>query len=587
MPGWVRLRKLLRDDDTHFLELSKHFFRQFFENELIAAGSEARLTVVNALALLAFPPIFYTLYQVDTYANIWWNMPWKYPTVSLIDHYRFVTFSMVVIGFIAILEWDALFLDRQDYAVLTPLPLKAAKIFAAKITALLLFLSLFILDVGGIPTLLYPLVETTGIRSHHVSFLQLCGMIAAHGVAIVSASAFSFLLFVALQGLLVSLLSLRAFKKVSLYVQVLGMVTLLLLLFSLPIISTLLPTGQQARSAQLIWLPPLWFMGLYQTLLGSDVAAFHSLAWRSIIALGLVILACAASYILNYKRHMQRALEATEADPARPSWLHGATRWALNQLVLRKPLERATFFFVVNTVVRSTKHRLYLAAYVGVGFALAAFGILEVFVHTVRRDFSAALFQPNEALLAIPLILSFFLLSGIRVVFTVPAELRANWAFQLAEDESWLECCSGARKAMVMPALSLLLLLYPLYAVLWGWLVAFQHFIFCLMLSLILVQLLLMNFRKVPFTCSYQPGKAYITVLGVFYWLAFTTYAYTMATLERWLLKDGVRCIVFFVFALAVFVGLILWRKTKSIEGLGLIYEDAPNPDVQTLGLGA
>ena len=59
------------------------------------------------------------------------------------------------------------------------------------------------------------------------------------------------------------------------------------------------------------------------------------------------------------------------------------------------------------------------------------------------------------------------------------------------------------------------------------------------MLSLILVELLLLNFRKIPFTCSYQPGKANITVLGVFYWFAFTTYAYTMATFERWLLQDG------------------------------------------------
>jgi hypothetical protein len=75
-------------------------------------------------------------------------------------------------------------------------------------------------------------------------------------------------------------------------------------------------------------------------------------------------------------------------------------------------------------------------------------------------------------------------------------------------------------------------------------------------------------------------------VLWVFYWLAFTTYAYTMATLERRLLKDRVRCIVFLVFALAVLVELMMWRKTKSMEGLGRIYEDAPNPEVQTLGLG-
>ena len=90
--------------------------------------------------------------------------PRQYPTISLIDHCRFVTFSMVIIGFVAVLEWDALFLDRRDYAILTSLPLKPATIFAAKIAALLLFLSLFIVDVGGVPTLLYPLVETMGIR---------------------------------------------------------------------------------------------------------------------------------------------------------------------------------------------------------------------------------------------------------------------------------------------------------------------------------------------------------------------------------------------------------------------------------------
>lgn len=198
---------------------------------------------------------------------------------------------------------------------------------------------------------------------------------------------------------------------------------------------------------------------------------------------------------------------------------------------------------------------------------MAAFGILEVLVHTVRRDFSALLSQPNQALLAIPMILLFFLLSGMRMVFTIPAELRANWVFQLTKDESWLDCCKGARKAMVLSAVLLLLLLFPFYAVLWGWQVALQHLIFGLMLSLILVELLLMNFRKVPFTCSYQPGKAYITVLGVFYWFAFTTYAYTMATLERWLLKDGVRWIVFISLLLVVLAGLILWRKTRWVEG--------------------
>jgi hypothetical protein len=587
VPYLVRIRKLFRDDETHFVQLAEHFFRRFFENEFISQGSEARLTVVNALALLALPPIFYTLFQVDTYANIWWNFPWQYPTVSLIDHFRLVTFSMVITGFIAILEWDALFPDRRDYANLAPLPLHAVQIFAAKITALLLFLSLFIVDVGGIPTLLYPLVETTGIRGHHVSFLRLCGMIGAHGVAIFSASAFSFLLFVALQGLLVNLLSPRTFKKVSLYVQVLGMIALLLLLFSLPIISTLLPTWQQARSAQFFWLPPLWFMGLYQTLLGSDVPAFHSLGWISVMALGLVTLACAAGYILNYKRHMQRALEANEADPAGPSWLTGAAVRLMNRLVLRKPLERATFYFVTRTIARSTKHRLYFATYVGVGLALALFGILELLVHSAQDDFMVVISRPNEALLTIPLIMSFFVLSGMRIVFTVPAELRANWVFQMAEDENRVDCLSGVRKAMVAASVITLASLFPLYAVLWGCAPAFMHLVFSLVLSLILVELLLLNFRKIPFTCSFPSGKANVTVLGFFYWFAFTTYAYTMATFERWLLQGGVRWIVFLGLAFLALWALVRWRNIMLGRGFSIVYEDAANPEVQTLGLSA
>jgi len=139
---------------------------------------------------------------------------------------------------------------------------------------------------------------------------------------------------------------------------------------------------------------------------------------------------------------------------------------------------------------------------------------------------------------------------------------------------------------MILSAVLLLILLFPLYAVLWGWLVAFQHLIFGLMLSLILVELLLINFRKVPFTCSYQPGKAYITVLGVFYWFAFTTYAYTMATLERWLLQEALPWIAVIALLLVALAGLTLCRKTRPVEGRGLIYEDEPNPDVQTLGLG-
>ena len=77
-------------------------------------------------------------------------------------------------------------------------------------------------------------------------------------------------------------------------------------------------------------------------------------------------------------------------------------------------------------------------------------------------------------------------------------------------------------------------------------------------------------------------------MLGVFYWFAFTTYAYTMARLELWLIREqqAAPWIAVIALLLVALAGLILCRKRRSVDRGGLIYEDAPIPDVQTLGLG-
>jgi uncharacterized membrane protein len=122
---------------------------------------------------------------------------------------------MVVIGFVAVLEWDTLFLDRRDFAILAPLPVKAVAIFTAKAAALVAFLSLFVVDVAGVPTIMYPLVATTGLRGTHVSFLRLCQMMVAHAIAVSSGSAFVFLFLVAVQGLVINVLRPRYFRSIA------------------------------------------------------------------------------------------------------------------------------------------------------------------------------------------------------------------------------------------------------------------------------------------------------------------------------------------------------------------------------------
>jgi len=586
MARWAWLRRLVYEDETHFLALTRHFFHQFFENEFVARGGESRLTMVHVLALLAVPPILYTFFLIESYGSIAALFPEQYPVTSLIDHCRYVTLSMIVMGFVALLEWDALFLDRRDFAILTPLPVPPTTILAAKIAALLGFVALFIVDVAGVPALLFPLVETEGVRGG-VSFFHLCNMLAAHAVAVFSGSAFVFLCLVAVQGLFINLFRPQTCKAVSRCFQLLTTVALLLALLLLPSTSNAVPVWVQAHGGGwFFWFPPLWFVGLYQTILGLDGALFHSLARTAAIASGIVTLVCCVGYVLNYQRHMQSALERVESSAPKPFILSAAARWALTHIVLRRPLERATYFFVTNTLLRSTKHRLYLTAYVGAGFALAAFGTLGALAYTTDQSLKAALSQPSVPLLAIPLIVSLFLLAGMRVVFAIPAELQANWIFQTAEDEGRIDYLAGVRKVMAVRVVLLLASLFPIYAYLWEWVPAFQQLIFSLVLSLILIELLLVNFRKIPFTCSYQPGKANMSLLGALYWFAFTTYGYTMAALERWLMHSDTRWLVSFVLFFALLAVLKLRRKATSVSGVGITFEDLPNPEVQTLGLG-
>lgn len=195
------------------------------------------------------------------------------------------------------------------------------------------------------------------------------------------------------------------------------------------------------------------------------------------------------------------------------------------------------------------------------GLALVLVGLVHFFVNTRNAN----IWMPNAALLSVPLVISFFTLSGMRVVFGMPAELSANWVFQLTAAAHWSAILAGVRKAMLWLAIvPLLVLSVPVYALLWGWPVALVHMVVCLLLSLILVELLLARFPKIPFTCTYVPGGANLTYAWAFYWVAFSTYAYTMASIEWLCLRRPLSTAVF----CAVLAGLWWLLAARRREAL-------------------
>jgi hypothetical protein len=126
----------------------------------------------------------------------------------------------------------------------------------------------------------------------------------------------------------------------------------------------------------------------------------------------------------------------------------------------------------------------------------------------------------------------------------------------------------------------------PLYGVLWGWQVGLWHVLFSLLLALTLLQMLTTGFHKIPFTCTYMPGKANLKVMFTIYTVGFFIIAFAAINLELWLLADRARTMKGALIALLV----LAWatrRRRHEETGVAarLIYEERADWQLNTLEL--
>lgn len=571
----------LESEISQFRDLAQHFFSRFFDNDLVAINTEdadMRATVVNILAMLAAPGMLLPFLFMSKYTNLQRLPMYVRDLASLGEKEFFLCFSMTVMGLVTVIEWEMLFPDRRDYANLTPLPIRLRTMFGAKIAALLAFLTVFSVAINAFSPVMFPAVVTQKDPLMSMVVFARC-----HILSILAANTFVFFLCVAVQGILMNLLGYRLFRRVSPYVQF-ALVALLILMFLLSgrIVSELQPYAAR-NSAAVYAFPPLWFLGLYQTQLGWTNPVFRELASTARMAAGWTTFGALATYLLSYKRHVTRSLESADEFSTVPSATERLVSRVLNRFVVRDGLQQAAFYFIWKTLTRSRRHKLLFAAYVAVGCAL----IFEGLAVLVARGGNSWMYHPIPQLLPVPLILAFFILCGMRHVFTVPAELRANWVFQVSDRGEARRCLAGVKKAMlVLGVVPLFALLLPLHVLFWGWRTAALHMLFGTVVSCLLVEVLLVTFQKFPFTCSYLPGKANLKVSWPLYLFGFTTYVSGCLTLEYWMLERPVRFAWLAALAALVQCALFLYRWRVGRE-VSLVFDEQPEPLVRTLNLWA
>jgi len=300
-----------------------------------------------------------------------------------------------------------------------------------------------------------------------------------------------------------------------------GMCLMVLSLLTFPIYMQLLHTAA-VHNQVWVWLfPPVWFQGLYDLFLPNPNGFYAALGIHAIRMLAGAIALFAVTWSIGFSRHYRRSLESEESAPrVRSSFAPAA--------LLRSPEERALFQFTGKTLVRSRKHQLFLLTYLSVGVALAI-----KFATAVPKG---QLALSDDGARAFPFLIVFFAVSGFRAVFQFPAELQANWLFRLTETR-WAEISRRvARKRVLASGLALtLLLLLPAEIAIWpGWRVPL-HTLFQLATGALLIEFIFWTFDKVPFTCSYFPGRTNLSTLFVIYLYGFSYYSFQMAELEKFL----------------------------------------------------
>jgi hypothetical protein len=563
-----------------FARLVRHCIERVMHGGGDAGPGELDLGIGAMLALLAAPGAFASIFMLEKYGPLFQFLRGESHfdayAASLPDEYFFIVLAMVVTSAVAIWKWDALIPDRRDYVNLAPLPIPSKHILYANLPALLLLAAVLALDVNAVSAVLFPAVAT-GARS---SLGYTAVFFATHLLAVLLASVFSFFMVLAILGSMMMVLPYRTFRRCSVYVRC-SMIVFLMAVLSTSFVMTGILRHISETSRPLIrLLSPVWFLGLCHHLRGLASPPVAALAETAIIATVATLVLAFGAYVLSYRRCFAKSSEAianfaTLGGVIRRSRLRGATG-----VFLRTPFERACFPFISKTLFRSENHSLILGSFTGVGIVLAS----ETLFRAVPVTTTQAL--PSQALLSVPLTVVYFLLSGLRFSFEFPVTLRANWIFRLQANPDGSECVTLARKIMLAFLIPLLLLLcLPAYGLRWGWDVGVIHTAVVMAMSISLIEVLLVRFRKLPFTCSAPHFKSSFLVGILFYFLGFVVFTSWTSIAERWAFDDPLCYLVLAIALAAVWLGLVHYRREMTFLDRQLIFEEQADVAVEVLNL--
>jgi hypothetical protein len=302
---------------------------------------------------------------------------------------------------------------------------------------------------------------------------------------------------------------------------------------------------------------------------------FTRLARTAAIALGAAILVALGGYALETRRLARRV---GQARPVVPRVISRTASTLAQRVWVRDPLERATFFFVLQTCVRGATQRLYLAAGVAVTLAMLVAVVPAPELRALLRPSP----EPTLPLMTVQMFVICAASATLRLVCAAPTDLRANWIFRVTWAREPGKCFSGVRRAALAGIAVPLSILVLVDVRAWGLPFALVHLVFAALAAVAVVEWSFLDLRALPFTSAGGGRKAALI------WRAASTLAisWPLGWLEYWGTRSPSQASIA-VGALAMTaIGLAAFRarRLRAIEDVA--FDEAPDLPTQRLGLG-
>jgi hypothetical protein len=560
-----------------FVALTRHYAGLLLAPPLLTelGADYLRRTIASLIAMVLVTGIFVTRVFFRKYTDLGGlTYPDAYLRALQSDTLFMIAVPMLIVGLAAVVLGPLLFPDETDYYVLTPLPITRTVVFGARLAAVAIAGGVIVIAVCAISSFWFPLA-TGGRRAPHPALVR----IAAHAVSTVAGSAWMFSAVVAIQGLGVVMMP-AGWRRLGLAVQG-GMSAVLLI--CVPFLARLPSTVVSADTIvamPLAAFPPSWFLGVEHWMQDpSRVDGYAAIARYVWPAFAVTIGAIGVSYAILYRTAERLVgLARTDASRRQPSPLRIVER----RLGLR-PATAGVIDFAIAGLARSRLHQFVFVLIASCGAAALLGQIASAWtgdLSSVWRARAAA-----HAALAAPLLAALTVALALRAAFLLPVDRAAAWVFRVTEEpHARTAALDGVtwcfRTAVLIATVVATALVQPEMP---GsrWLLAMP---LTVLLSLGLIEAVLMDWNRIPFTCSYLPGKRVLAYnLGVLLG-AYFVFVYLGGHALRWSVASGLRAMGT-AGMLAALVAVMRRARLQTWGVAPLDFEDYDRMTVRTLGL--